>query len=750
MSKNKDPTSLINLQRDYIMSQIKGLQQPGSLYVLIMDERMESVVMKVLTKDQLLRVVAAVEKLDGRRKQQTYMEAIYLMDITIYNLKCILGDIQTSRYKAGHGLFLPILSNEQSVSQFYNGNTFLRNPKISGYFNGGGNIRYITYSMHPIESRVFLPDEKSANSMAIYFNENCSELVIPQIKQVAKSMVNLMVLLGEYPLIRFYSRQDSHHQATRLCELIADEFQNQIDNYARLNHDYPPPSIQGKPRSILLICDRTLDLFAPLLHEFTYQAMAMDIVESLEKTGKFRYKSENEMGEINEVEVELENEDDDDWVNLRHLHIIESSELIVNKISELIKNNPLLIDRSKATTSSDLMHVVAHLKGFDKERKQITLHRTLIDECLDINTSRKLAEFAADFEQTCAAKGISFEGEKNKTLHDDLIVLLARDDLHINDKMRLILIYGLYRGGLVESDFVKLVKFVGVNDRHIISLISKCFTNLYKLGFPIVKQSVKDKKVERKMFHQINNEGTYNTSRFIPALKIILQNASRYQLDEEWFPYFRDKPLEEDTPVETRPGVTSNPSSATLRNHRIKASWAQSSNKISLNLSSNRQKIFCFIAGGITYSEMRSIYELSASTNKDFYLGSDAILRPRDFLIGLQSIDIAKSLNELDLKIHKDLTKPSEPPLHLFESDRPKNVAPVAPHKNSHPYSSQANGSLPQHYQKRSSVNSSTAPSVISSVPGQFSDGSQSANSSDPTGSKDKEKKRFKLKKLFK
>ena len=41
-----------------------------------------------------------------------------------------------------------------------------------------------------------------------------------------------------------------------------------------------------------------------------------------------------------------------------------------------------------------------------------------------------MAEFAADFEQTCCAEGVSFEGER-KHLHDDLIILLARDDLHI-------------------------------------------------------------------------------------------------------------------------------------------------------------------------------------------------------------------------------------------------------------------------------------------------------------------------------
>ena len=46
----------------------------------------------------------------------------------------------------------------------------------------------------------------------------------------------------------------------------------------------------------------------------------------------------------------------------------------------------------------------------------------------------------------------------------------------------------------------------------------------------------------------------------------------------------------------------------------------------------------------MTYSEIRSIYELSSSMNKDFYIGSESILKPRDFLIGLQSIDKNKTL----------------------------------------------------------------------------------------------------------
>lgn len=721
--KNKDPNSLLNLQKNFLINQIKAVQLPGNLYTLVIDDKTEAVLYQVLRKDQLLRVVTSVEKLDAKRKTQSFLEAIYFVEPTLFTMNCIVADVLTHRYKKGYGLFLPILPQETAIHQFFNSSKFLNNPKVQNYFDFGENITFIPSYFHPVESRVFLTDNKTPNSMPIYYNDNCMDLVLPQIRKVAKSLVNLVVVTGEYPLIRFYSPQNPHgYKAARLSELIADEFQRQIDDYARTNQDFPPMDNPDKPRSILLIMDRTIDLYAPILHEFTYQAMAMDIVPSLERENVYRYKSESEKGDMVDVTSTLNNEDDEDWINLRHLHIIESSELIMNKINDLIKNNPLMVDRSKATTSSDLMHVVANLKGFDEERKQITLHKTLIDECLDINGDRKLAEFAADFEQTCCAEGVTFEGERCKELHYDLIVLLAREDLHVNDKMRLVLIYGLYRGGLVESDFVKLVKFIGVKDNQIISLISRCFYNLHKLGFPIVKSNTKDGKIKKKMFHTINNDGTYNTSRFGPGVKSILQYLIKYQLDEDWFPYFRDKPLDEDTPTTMDINNHTHTQQSSLRNPRIKASWAQSSNRSNAS-NKPKQRIFCFVAGGITYSEIRSVYELSHSLNKDFYLGSDSILKPRDFLIGLQSIDKVKQLDDLGLSLYEELSTSKEPPLYLFEgmekrqpqhqqygSGSPGNFPTQNPSHSTTPnydfnnfnsHSNPSNANVPSHYQKR-------------------------------------------------
>lgn len=654
MATPKDPGSLYSLQQNYLLEKLRLVCDPGQLYALVVDQKTETVLLLVTTKDALLRVVTTVEVIDDRRRLLPFLRAIYFVEPLVFNFNCIVADVQAKRYKDGTGLFLPFLQWDEEANRFFRSSRFLENQDVARFFTGG--IDYVHGSMVPVESRVFLADKSTPNSMPIYYNENCGDTVLYQIRKAARAIVNAIIVADEYPLIRYYSQTEACHQAARLPELIADEVQRQLDDYSRANNEYPPPSVAEKPRAILVICDRTIDLFSPLLHEFSYQAMAMDIVEDLEKTGVYEYIAQTEDGQEQKMKSSLDSEEDETWASLRHMHIIEASELVVLKINDLIKNNPMMIDRSKAQTSSDLMYVVAHLQGFDTERRQVTLHKSLIDQCLDINASRKLAEYAADFEQNCAANGVSFEGVKTKNLHDDLIVLLARDDLHVNDKIRLVLIYGLYRGGLAESDFVKLAKFIGIRNNQIVSLVLRCFNNLHKLNFPIVKKSPKEKRVVRQTFHTINNEGTYNTSRFTPGLKSVLQFASRYELDEESFPYFRDKPLEDDVPTKpTRPSIGLE-QSGSLRNARIKASWAPNGGrKSSIGPARNKQRIFCYIAGGLTYSEIRLVYELSSALNKDIYIGSEFILKPRDFLIGLQNIDEVKNLDNLELPISREM-----------------------------------------------------------------------------------------------
>jgi hypothetical protein len=62
-----------------------------------------------------------------------------------------------------------------------------------------------------------------------------------------------------------------------LAEALAGKVQASIDALSRSDASYPPSSLTQ--RGVLLIVDRGIDVVAPLLHEFTYQAFVADLLD---------------------------------------------------------------------------------------------------------------------------------------------------------------------------------------------------------------------------------------------------------------------------------------------------------------------------------------------------------------------------------------------------------------------------------------------------------------------------------------
>jgi len=134
-------------------------------------------------------------------------------------------------------------------------------------------------------------------------------------------ILNLLVTLNENPLIRYY--QPTHHgplgplstssspaavapplssaaesrwarttalrrggddsasipPGEQIPEKLARMVQAELDEYRKANTDFPKPIDISRPRGVLIITDRTMDTVAPFLHEFTYQAMANDLLK---------------------------------------------------------------------------------------------------------------------------------------------------------------------------------------------------------------------------------------------------------------------------------------------------------------------------------------------------------------------------------------------------------------------------------------------------------------------------------------
>ena len=98
----------------------------------------------------------------------------------------------------------------------------------------------------------------------------------------------------------------------------------------------------------------------------------------------------------------------------------------------------------------------------------------------------------------------------------------------------------------------------------------------------------------------------------LPVAHILLKDHVADKLDPVLFPYVKDAPSA--TPLSPK---SPPPQTTSLRSQ--KPAWHRAP-KVA-TVADNRQRIIVFVAGGMTYSEMREIYQLSNSLQKDIYIG---------------------------------------------------------------------------------------------------------------------------------
>lgn len=155
------------------------------------------------------------------------------------------------------------------------------------------------------------------------------------------------------------------------------------------------------------------------------------------------------------------------------------------------------------------------------------------------------------------------------------------------------------------------------------------------------------------------DEQEYALSRFVPLLQEVLEDAASGQLSTDEYPWVQP-PSSSGTPVSARGGSYSSPAAtppaavASARTIRTTGTWAKakasesseapgsSAHETSTN-GSQRRKLFCFVVGGMTYSEMRAAHRLSARLGRDVFLGSTHIETPTRFLADLSSIETPSS-----------------------------------------------------------------------------------------------------------
>lgn len=273
---------------------------------------------------------------------------------------------------------------------------------------------------------------------------------------------------------------------------------------------------------------------------------------------------------------------------------------------------------------------------------------------------RPTQKFLLLTQSQCLATGLDEDYRKPKNLADQLVRLLDDESVIPPDRLRLVILYILYRGGLLSGDIKKLLAHAQLPQKD-----AEIIYNLDLLGARAEKP-LKDttKPHAQPLFPKKQPpvdtpEEEVGLSRFEPNLKLMLEGQIRGTLDSSVFPSTRPH-LEPDGMM-----AQDNVSQASLRS--AKPTWARTRP----SASEPRQRIIVFMAGGATYAEARACYDLSHTSSKDIYLATSHMLTPGLFIRQLGDLSVDK--RRLDIPAERPKPKA---PSHLFEREEPPKPSP--------------------------------------------------------------------------
>jgi len=262
-----------------------------------------------------------------------------------------------------------------------------------------------------------------------------------------------------------------------------------------------------------------------------------------------------------------------------------------------------------------------------------SLHINLASTAMESFNQNKLATLAG-VEQDMAT-GEDADGKPVKNIISALAPLLTDAEVSMLDKIRLLMIYIISQEGIKDSDRKRLMELskISFEDQGAIS-------NLRYLGVTLLKggaRTSKKKQSKDKKKKQRDDAPPYELSRYAPVVKQVAEDLIEGSLSNTEYPFVKE-PLVEGGKQEVK--------EATSLRKQTQPKWADNNKK------SEKQKqtttggrVIIFIIGGISYSELRSVYELTKKYNREVVIGSTSLLTPHQYVDGLRSLKKVEALD---------------------------------------------------------------------------------------------------------
>ncbi|CAO3574468.1 unnamed protein product [Mortierella alpina] len=590
-------SSVVKALHDRIMESIDSVQPPERYKIVVLDAKTNKIV---------LSACKLVEMLESKRQAYTSLEAVYLLTPCLESVLRLMDDYPNDgqpKYKAAHVLFTAPLENRLFDR--------LTKSPVSKYIRTLREL-FIDFTgkfMRRIGGQHKVFSLESPSSFYTLYSPTKKMELSSELDTIAKQLVSVIATFGDFPSIRYFRPPETEDGKRTQSMKLAMLLQSELEGYMRSN-----PETAGKQQGqgTILILDRSVDVTAALVHEFTYQAMANDLLH-IEDGTKFSYEVENANGEMEQVSVVID-ESDQVFLDIRHAHIVETASTLTSKFNQFVAENEALRgDKDKVASLRNMKDQLANLPQFQDMKAKYSTHIHITKECMKIFETWKINELGLVEQQL--ATGETVDGHLPKQVLAEMIPFLDDPGVSTMDKIRLLMLYMICRGGLKADDREQLFRHAKISEGN-----AEAIRNLGLLGINVERGGSAEKS-KRKPFYPRkkpeDEEQPFDLSRYVTKAKKIVEEHVNGTLDTTLYPYT------------TEAAVDSSEATRSLRK-TPQPTWE----KRKPNVKGSR--LFVFIAGGVTHSEIRAMHELCQEMGRDIVIGSTHIITPRMFVYSLR------------------------------------------------------------------------------------------------------------------
>jgi hypothetical protein len=548
--------------------------------------------------DLMSEDIILVEKLELPRKAFPDLDAVYFVTPKEENVDKIIADFAPGKPKVQYG----------NVHLFFTSrlaDNLLQRLGSSGVGPRIRSLREVNLEFLAPEPQLFHFD--SPNALHSLYLSDRSDY---ELRAVATKLSTVCAALQERPTIRFRA---SSRLATSLAALLDERLK-------------ALPAVASASRGTLIIVDRLTDLRAPLLHEFTYQAMVYDLLDV--KNDVYSYVYTNNANQELERKVLVGDHADLLWPDLRHRHIAETIKYVLANFNDFQRTNKAAGLQSKSKDVTSLKEMGEAMKAMPQYQEMLnkySLHIHMASECMKMFKHKALERVGMAEQDLAMGRKASGDKVKNPIAH--ILPLLSEPQISADDKLRLVMlaIVSYRKGVLPPADREQLMLKAGFQpgSKHYqaCDAIAKMFVTRQDMSLETEAEKKDREKKEKQRAKEGQEQSQYVLSRFVPQVKTIVEEFIAGTLPADRWPALGGdgkavQPKREEISLKTKPSGTD--------------AKGKKEEKVLMG-----SRIIVFVLGGLTHSELRSAYELTSSAQREVIIGSSGVLTPKLFVDAL-------------------------------------------------------------------------------------------------------------------